>query len=221
MLDGKSGKVNEDPTGPLHLDKSDKGLFSDEWDFVIDNYLVGANDPYIIDSIGSLRVTPVPSQAPVAIISPSKKPVLPIVEVQQPKQVESAPSIVKLRPPQSIEEKFISRQKILTAEIPLAGDSIELRFFDNAEIDGDSISLFLNDKLIFTNIRLTGNAYSIKLSVADLSDTNELIMVAENLGTIPPNTSYMVAIVNEKRYEARLESTEGSSAMVKFVKDKD
>ena len=43
-------------------------------------------------------------------------------------------------------------------------------------------------------------------------------MVAENLGSIPPNTSYMVAIVGDKRYEARLESTEGSSAMVKFVK---
>jgi hypothetical protein len=54
--------------------------------------------------------------------------------------------------------------------------------------------------------------------VSDLNETNELIMVAENLGSIPPNTSYMVAIVGEKRYEARLESTEGSSAMVRFLK---
>jgi hypothetical protein len=58
----------------------------------------------------------------------------------------------------------------------------------------------------------------IKLPVKDLQEKNELIMVAENLGSIPPNTSYMVAIVGENRYEARLESTEGSSAMVKFVK---
>jgi hypothetical protein len=77
---------------------------------------------------------------------------------------------------------------------------------------------FLNDKLIFQHIRLTGNAYSIKLAVSELNETNELIMVAENLGSIPPNTSYMVAIVDDKRYEARLESTEGSSAMVRFVK---
>jgi hypothetical protein len=43
-------------------------------------------------------------------------------------------------------------------------------------------------------------------------------MVAENLGSIPPNTSYMVAIVDNQRYDARLESTEGSSAMIRFVK---
>ena len=43
-------------------------------------------------------------------------------------------------------------------------------------------------------------------------------MVAENLGSIPPNTSYMVALVEEKRYEARLESTEGSSAMIRLVR---
>ncbi len=30
-----------------------------------------------------------------------------------------------------------------------------------------------------------------------------MVMVAENLGTIPPNTSLMVAIVDGKRYEAR------------------
>jgi hypothetical protein len=54
--------------------------------------------------------------------------------------------------------------------------------------------------------------------VQELSDTNELTMVAENLGSIPPNTSYMVAIVGDKRYEAKLASTENSSAMIRLVK---
>ena len=46
-------------------------------------------------------------------------------------------------------------------------------------------------------------------------------MVAENLGSIPPNTSYMLAIVNDKRYEAMLKSTEESSAVIKMTKPKD
>ena len=45
-------------------------------------------------------------------------------------------------------------------------------------------------------------------------------MVAENLGRIPPNTSYMVAIVDDKRYEANLQSTEEVSAMIKLIKPK-
>jgi len=44
------------------------------------------------------------------------------------------------------------------------------------------------------------------------------VMVAENLGTIPPNTSLMVAVVGDKQYEAHLQSTEGSSALVRLVK---
>jgi len=46
-------------------------------------------------------------------------------------------------------------------------------------------------------------------------------MVAENLGSIPPNTSLMIAWCNGQRYEARLESTENTSAMIRFVKPPD
>ena len=58
----------------------------------------------------------------------------------------------------------------------------------------------------------------MKIALSDLQSDNELVMVAENLGTIPPNTSLMVAIVEDKRYEAHLESSEGSSALVRLVK---
>ena len=168
-------------------------------------------------------MNPKPVQKEVVIDSPKERTVSEKPPVVKNSTVVAAPAPPIVRAPvnipvQTIEEKFVSRKKILTTEIPVSGDSIELRFYDNAEIDGDSISLFLNDKIIFRHIRLTGSAYTIKLAVQDLAETNELIMVAENLGSIPPNTSYMVAIVGQERYEARLESTEGSSAMVRFVK---
>jgi hypothetical protein len=225
MLDGKAGKVyEEDLKGDVHLDKTADRNFEDEWDFVIDNYLVGGNDPDIIDSIASLRTVPFQQQTETETVQ-TQTPVAPVVVEQpvqktEPPKEEPKPVVKVIEPvkPLTIEEKFVIRKKVLITEIPVTGDSVELRFYDNAEIDGDSISLFLNDKLIFQHIRLLGSAYTIKLAVSELNATNEMIMVAENLGSIPPNTSYMVAIVGEKRYEARLESTEGSSAMVRFVK---
>ena len=120
-----------------------------------------------------------------------------------------------------IEQKYMAREKVFAIEIPVSGDSIELRFYDNGQVDGDAISLFLNDKLIFENIRLSDKAYSVKLAVKELNSYNELTMVAENLGSIPPNTSYMVATVGDIKYEARLESTEGSSALIRLVKPRD
>jgi len=73
--------------------------------------------------------------------------------------------------------------------------------------------------LLFTHVRLSDKAYTIRLAVKDLDATSELVMVAENLGAIPPNTSYMLAIVGDQRYEAMLASTEQSSAMIRLKKE--
>jgi hypothetical protein len=74
--------------------------------------------------------------------------------------------------------------------------------------------------MVFEHVKLDYKPHTLTLSVNDLQDDNELVMVAENLGTIPPNTSLMVAIVDGQRYEARLESTENSSALIRFIKQK-
>jgi hypothetical protein len=226
MLDGKATeKENQSISkGDLHLDKIQTPLFNDEWDFVIDNYTVGANDPDIIDSIASIAGTDntnVIPEKPVQLSTEKiEEPVAKKTAQQpgEPLKKEESKTIAQL--PKPIEKKFTERKKVFTKEILVAGDSIELRFYDNAEIDGDSISLFLNNKLVFEHIRLTAVAYTIKLSVNDLQESNELVMVAENLGTIPPNTSYMIATVNGERYDARLASSEGSSAMIRLIKSK-
>lgn len=216
-LDGKAGSKQDDPSGEVHLSKTDNSTFNDEWDFVIDNYLSGGNAPDIIDSIEAL--TPVLASKPVAPPEETHVTIRPPANTTMV-AIPPAPVLNTPQAPvkQTIEEKFTNRKKTFVTEIPVTGDSIELRFYDNAEIDGDSISLFLDGHLLYTNIRLTGNAYTIKLAVTSLAENSELVMVAENLGSIPPNTSLMIAVVGDNRYEARLESTEGSSAMVRFRK---
>lgn len=230
MLDGKVSKVDDpnERTGDVDLDKTGRASFIDEWDFVIENYTTGTNDPDIIDSVSLVSTLRKPfEEEPVKTFSEETPAVLKPAETSisktqlPPEQPSTTIAISRVKKPLTIEEKFSTRKKIFATEIPVSGDSVELRFYDNAQIDGDSISLFLNDQLIFEHIRLTEKAYTIKLSVADLNLTNELIMVAENLGSIPPNTSYMVAQLGEKRYEARLESTEGSSALIRLVKTKE
>jgi hypothetical protein len=235
MLDGDAALRNkrESVQGPVHLEKINETLFPDEWDFIIENYTVGANDPYYIDSIASIASIPV--IIPEEKVIPEKKTSLPdnnaeTVKIEQKpiQKIEPIKTSEQPRPARkqatvkkTIEEEFKIREKVIAAEIPLTGDSIELSFYDNAQIDGDSISLFLNNKLIFEHIRLTAVAYTIKLPVSELKETNELVMVAENLGEIPPNTSYMLAIVDDKRYEAMLKSTEETSAVIRLLKPKE
>ena len=225
----------------LHLLKGNDAatVFPDEWDFLIRNYVYGVNNPQVIDSIeqyafhtepapgppesgnSQQTTTPVGSSVsavnePVATTRQANVVVEKPIPENQEKQID-APSFI---PPseQTNEERFTSRKKILQNVIPVKGDSIELRFYDNAEIDGDSIAVFLNGRLLKEHILLAEQAYIMKIAVTDLQPDNELVMVAENLGTIPPNTSLMVAIVEDKHYEAHLQSTEGSSALVRLVK---
>ena len=230
-LEGQSSPADQpnEKNGSIDLSKSDETQFPDEWDFVIDNYTLGANDPNLIDSIGRLskaKKTKAPERVPevetvinkeTAILPEPQKGMVVIPEVPE-KNIEATERPVIVYEPVNMEAKFIERKKILTKEIPVSGDSIELRFYDNAEVDGDSITLFLNGKMIFTHIKLGYISHVIKLAVADLGDDNELIMVAENLGSIPPNTAYMLAIVSGERYEAYLSSTEEASAMIRLRK---
>lgn len=216
-LDGNTTLRDDEEVakGEVHLDKTNHPAFNDEWDFVIENYTVGANDPFIIDSIDLIARHPVPVIASQPARTPAKA-TKPLPSVPEPIKDE----VVAIPPmkPLTIEQKFTQRKKIPALEIPISGDSIELNFYDNAEIDGDSITLFLNERLIFQHIFLTDKPFVVKIPVSDLQQANELVMVAENLGSIPPNTSFMVAHVGGQRYEARLVSTEGSSAMIRFVK---
>lgn len=224
MLDGNSSvRDNKDISkGALHLQKTGSTSFPDEWDWVIDNYIAGANDPYIIDSIGQLAMGP--RQFPEEKEIPAASQVLRNTEKIPEAPLVKAPPVASekntvAKKTTTNQEKFTSRQNKLQMVIPVTAPSVELRFYDNAAIDGDSIALFLNGHLLREHILLGGEAQVIKINAADLQDDNELVLVAENLGSIPPNTSYLVAIVGHKQFEARLFADEGSSALIRFIKN--
>lgn len=219
-LDGSSTeKDREDGETPVHLQKIyNEPTFTDEWDYVIDNYTTGTNDPSIIDSISIIAYQPIKE---IIISFPAVKPkesMVVIPPTEKKKAAEPQPEKVVVTTPKTIEQKLITRTKKVFTTIPVEGDSISLSFYDNAIVDGDSISLFLDGRMLFTHIKLSDKPYIIKISTTDISEGSELIMVAENLGTIPPNTSYMVANVGDKRYTANLASTEESSAVIKLKK---
>ena len=222
-LDGSSNEKNEEiKQGEVHLEKTFKGpVFTDEWDWVIDNFTVGTNDPYIIDSVSLIAFhpnnQPTPKAEPAVVLN--KKPAMIFVPPTKEKTAEPKPEpVVVAQPQKTIEQKFISRTKKVFTTIPVSGDSVSLSFYDNAIVDGDSISLFLDGRMLFTHVRLDSKPYTVKIAATDLKSESELVMVAENLGAIPPNTSYMVAVVGGKQYAANLASTEESSAVIRLKK---
>jgi hypothetical protein len=73
-----------------------------------------------------------------------------------------------------------------------------LEFYDNGAVDGDSISVFLNNKLVLPASRLENTPLVLNITYDDNLPFNELSMFAESLGTIPPNTAVLVIYDGKK-----------------------
>jgi len=63
---------------------------------------------------------------------------------------------------------------------------------------------------------LTDRPLVVTLHLDATNDYHEVVMVADNEGTIPPNTSLMIVKAGDKEYEVRIISTEQKNAVVKF-----
>jgi hypothetical protein len=111
--------------------------------------------------------------------------------------------------------KLQNRQKDLVQTIAIDTSFIKIELYDNAEIDDDTVSVFLKNTLLLYKKRLTGKPLVFDVNVFANTEY-ELMMYAENLGRIPPNTSLMVIHAGKKRYQLHLSSSEQKSAVVKF-----
>jgi hypothetical protein len=105
-----------------------------------------------------------------------------------------------------IDAEYKQRENVLSKEILVDSDSLNVDFYDNGEVDGDSISIFYNDKLISFNRILSTKAVHFRVGLDTTKEINEISMFADNLGTIPPNTALMVVTDGKKRYEISMNS---------------
>lgn len=105
-------------------------------------------------------------------------------------------------------------------EIPVDTGEIRLDFYDNGEIDGDSISVRINDQTVLSHQRLGAEPVTTIIRMDFKHTFQEVEMMAENLGTIPPNTALLVITAGKKRYELFMSSSAQKSAKVRFLYEK-
>lgn len=113
--------------------------------------------------------------------------------------------------PEAIEKRPVKDTKILEVK----SNKIKVDLFDDGEIDNDIVSVYFNNALLVDKRPITAQAHSFTLNLA-AGKTNELVLVAENLGTIPPNTALMIITDGTSRYEVRLSADMKNNASVRF-----
>lgn len=100
-------------------------------------------------------------------------------------------------------------QDVISATDTLA----RLRLYDNASVDNDTVTVFVNKIPVLKRHRLTEQPWQFDLPISRTEPT-EIILQAENLGEIPPNTALMVLEIGTRRYEIRLSATLESHAVL-------
>jgi len=109
-----------------------------------------------------------------------------------------------------------TRENELIKKFETEAGEIKIDLYDNGEIDGDTVSIYHNNELVKSHMRLSQKPISLTLTVDASQPHHEMIMVAENLGSIPPNTSIMIITTASKRYQVFISSTEQKNAKVVF-----
>jgi hypothetical protein len=112
--------------------------------------------------------------------------------------------------------RFAKRKTIYSTEIEVESDSVRISFYDNGDIDGDSISVFVNNQPVLVKQELTSRALNIYIKLDSTRAVNEITMFAENLGKYPPNTALMLVTDGVNRHEVYLSSSLTQNAGVKI-----
>lgn len=138
------------------------------------------------------------------------------IPVSKPKEIfKPKDSIITLSPPVitkkdsiaipkdsfSIPKSLTQRKNTELSHLEVNVKDITLNVYDNAVIDGDTVSIFYNGRLLLSHQRLSEKPIVINLQLDEGQTRHEIILFAENLGGIPPNTALIVVYAGNKRYE--------------------
>lgn len=129
-------------------------------------------------------------------------------------EVFVSPNIENYLNHQPIPKVLVERENNLVKTITTSEENIQIELYDNGTIDNDTITVYHNNEMVVSNRRLSYQPIIIKIKCSKSNSRHELIVVAENLGDIPPNTALMVIKAGKDRYEVFLASNEQRNAKV-------
>jgi hypothetical protein len=149
-----------------------------------------------------------------APIPEKRDPKTSVVTRETPDTIKAIkPRPISLPPPPAL---IAGRLNPLIKTIETPAGEIKIDLYDNGQVDGDTVSVYHNNKLMVSHARLSTTPVTLRIKIDANDPHHEIVLVAHNLGSIPPNTSLMVVNAGEKRFEVFISSNEQKNAKVVF-----
>lgn len=112
------------------------------------------------------------------------------------------------------------RKTMVQQTVNFKSDSLSITLYDNGEVDGDTVSVLLNGNVIMPRQGLSTNAVRKTIYIDPSTDSIQLVMYAENLGSIAPNTGLLVVRDGKDLYEIRFSGDFQKNAAIIFRRKK-
>lgn len=137
------------------------------------------------------------------------------IEIKKDTLIVSTPN-VKVDTTKSIEKEMVERKSEVLQVIKTNAPKLNIKMYDNGTIDGDTVTVFHNGKMLATHQVLSEKAFEINIDINKDNPRHEIILFAENLGSIPPNTALLIIETGGKRYELRAAADLNKNATLVF-----
>jgi hypothetical protein len=172
---------------------------------------------------GGLSFIPKTVEPVTVATKPPRPPKETIAKIERPKEKESPvvktvePVVAKVAVP-TAPAAYVKERTIETIQsVYYQSDSLVLTLYDNGVVDGDTVTVLMNGNVIIPKQGLTTKAFRKTIYIdKNTPDSLQLIMYAETLGSIPPNTGLLVVQDGEKIYEIRFSGDYQKNAAIVF-----
>ena len=114
--------------------------------------------------------------------------------------------------------EVVKRETEIIRTVLFTSDSLVISLYDNGEIDGDTVSLVLNGNVIMSKQGLTDKAIRKTIAASEIGDSSRLVLYAENLGRIPPNSGLLILQDGNERYQIRFSGGSSKKLRCYFTK---
>jgi hypothetical protein len=97
-----------------------------------------------------------------------------------------------------------------------AADSIVITIADNEVVDGDTVTVFHNNEVLVSRLFVSARPHRIAVPLNTDVPVHEFVLVANNLGSIPPNTALLTIEAGKDRYQLKAASDMKKNAVIIF-----
>lgn len=124
-----------------------------------------------------------------------------------------APNTINI-PPFEITSVFKNTAVLNAIEIPVRNRTLTLSLRDYEKEDNDTVTVYLNRQILASKVKIGRKPITIKFELNPNYPVNEILLFAENLGGIPPNTSEIKIHDGKKIHRVFIESDMQKTASI-------